>query len=571
MNYIKTAGTVSVISVCLSLLFTFTTPGAAQAGNDKYANSSYEQGYNESDLTVFVFSQSNPGEMDSQVTELLPDINIRATQKWSTMGDEASDYDFSIVKKYHAYNILYIGGGTASVIFKKDFNTIEEFKDMATRDANGNLVPHDYIVPGAYRAALANPKFRQYIINYCKIQIDGGVDGIFLDEVLGGFSGGQMHNWNGNEGFDDYAIADFNKYLMEKYPDYTEKDWKKIFKMTDDNIVKKEVAYNNLTENFNYRKYLKANGWNGSSYNNSPLNPQNPLAKEWGKVTANRMYVENENSFTGKYLKSYWQEIVMALESYAKNKYNKDILITSNGIHPFVDFNSLGLYPYNPDEAAPDYKGADYVPVLNGHLNGSKSLIPLYKKMNVLNYQISGNVPLVIFIDWPCEMMTDYNNLPLSEKKDFWQIYGAEAYASGVYPAFHLKTTIYGDPTARSAGMLEFFRTYISFYKANKELYHKYAYASDKVVMNKANISQNLMFQKDYNRFILHMINHNYNKKIIPQQKLTVTISLARAPAKVYMMSPDFAGIKKPGFTYSNKELTITIDEIKYYNVIVCE
>ncbi len=522
-------------------------------------------------LTVFAFSQLNPGKTDPQVIKLSPDINIRATQKWSTLGDETSDYDFSIIKTYYVHNILYIGGGTASVIFKKDFSTIKEFEDMATRDADGKLVPHDYIVPGAYRGSLANPKFRRYIIDYCKLQIDGGVDGLFLDEVSAGFSGGRVHNFNGNEGFDDYAIADFNKYLMEKYPAYTAKDWKHAFRMTDDNIIKKDVPYNDLGDNFNYRTYLRAHGWDGSAFNNGPLSNANPLAGEWGAVTSNRMYVENENSFTGTYLKLYWGEIVTRLRNYAKTIYNKDILITSNGLFPFVDFNSLGLYTYNPDEATADYKGSDYVPVKNCHLNGTKSLMALYKKINGLSRRISGDVPLVIFIDWPTEMMTNYYKLPLSEKIDFWQIYGAEAYAGGIFPAFHLKTTMNGDPTARSSGVLDFFKTYVRFFKDNKELYHGIEYMPEKIEINKTNISQNLMFQKAGSRYILHLINHNYNRRIIPQRNLAVTVSLDKAPAAIYMVSPDFTGIKRPAFTYNDNTLTLTVDELTYYDVIVWE
>ena len=41
-------------------------------------------------------------------------------------------------------------------------------------------------------------------------------------------------------------------------------------------------------------------------------------------------------------------------------------MITSNGLLPDIDFNSVGMYPYNPDERTPDHRGVDDVPVVDG-------------------------------------------------------------------------------------------------------------------------------------------------------------------------------------------------------------
>src|SRR5689334_20093580 len=73
-------------------------------------------------FTVFAFSQSDVGEPgDPQVYRLAPDINIRAIGKWSTNGDEATDYDFAQIRLYHQKGISFMGSGTASVIFPQDF------------------------------------------------------------------------------------------------------------------------------------------------------------------------------------------------------------------------------------------------------------------------------------------------------------------------------------------------------------------------------------------------------------------------------------------------------------------
>lgn len=102
-----------------------------------------------------------------------------------------------------------MGSGNASVIFPGDFATAEIFDDMVTRDASDEPVPHEEIgQPGAHRGNIFNPAYRDYVLGWAKLQIDGGVDGINLDETNGGFSGGLTHGFNGNEGFDDYTIAD---------------------------------------------------------------------------------------------------------------------------------------------------------------------------------------------------------------------------------------------------------------------------------------------------------------------------------------------------------------------------
>jgi citrate synthase len=112
-----------------------------------------------------------------------------------------------------------------------------------------------------------------------------------------------------------------------------------------------------------------------------------------------------DTSFTATYLRKYWKSMVDELRRYAK----RPILISSNGLLPYVDFNSVGMYPWNPDEQTPDYRGADYVPVVDGHLNGAKSLQANFRYLRNTSREIAGNVPVAVFIDWPNDMMT---NLP---------------------------------------------------------------------------------------------------------------------------------------------------------------
>lgn len=509
------------------------------------------------DWTVYAFSQSEVSQQDPQIYRLDPDVNIRAFQKWSTHGTRPGDYDFGQIGRYHRQRTAFVGGGTVSVIFAEEFADAATFDDMSTRDADNVPVPHDEVVPGARRGTLFNPAYREYLLDWAKVQIDGGVDGLFFDEVISGFSGGQKYGFNGNEGFDDYAIADFTRYLLAKYPAFTPADWQSRFGMTGTNLPRADVPADDLAHNFDYRAYLLAGGWN-----KNPLTPANPLAAEWGDVTDNRLYAE-DTSFTATYLRRYWKSMVDELRAY-----DRRVLITSNGLLPYVDVTSVGMYPWNPDEQTPDGRGVDYVPTVDGHLNGAKSLQGNYRYLVDRNRRIAGNVPVVVFIDWPTDMMTAYLNLPLSEKQDYWRIFGAEAYANGLFPALHLRDTV-GSPTAADSGMLPFFQTYARFFREHANLFRANDYSPREVRVGVGNVSAGLLVQSRTGARTVHLVNHNYDRGVTPQTDFTVRVDVRTCPARVSMVSPDFPGSRSPAFSCRHGRLAVTVDRLDYYDVLV--
>jgi hypothetical protein len=291
------------------------------------------------------------------------------------------------------------------------------------------------------------------------------------------------------------------------------------------------------------------------------------MAGEWGRVTANRMYAD-DSSFTVTYLRRYWKQMVDELRAYARSTAQRQILISSNGLLPYVDFNSVGMYPFNPDGQTPDFRGADYVPVVGGHLNGAKSLQANYRFLKDKSNQIAGDVPVAVFIDWPNDMMTNYLNLPLSEKKDYWQIFGAEAYANGIFPAFHLKDTV-GSPTAEQFGLLGFFQTYSQFYQDHRSLYRHNDHATAPVRVGASNVSASLLVQRGSGARTLHLVNHNYNQGITAQTGFSVAADLASCPSRVTIVSPDFAGSKVAASSCRHGTLTVTVDRLDYYDVLL--
>jgi hypothetical protein len=226
------------------------------------------------------------------------------------------------------------------------------------------------------------------------------------------------------------------------------------------------------------------------------------------------------------------------------------------------------MYPFNPDEQTPDFRGADYVPVVDGHLNGTKSLQTNYRYLYQTSREIAGNVPVVVFIDWPNDMMINYLSLPLSEKQDYWQIFGAEAYANGIFPAFHLKDTV-GNPTAEEYGMLDFFQTYSRFYRDHGYLYRNNRYGTEAVRVGVGNVSASVLASHGSRARTLHLVNHNYDRGIIPQTGFPVEVDVGSCPRRVTMVSPDFAGSKELLSSCRHGTLKVTVDQLKYYDVLV--
>jgi hypothetical protein len=515
-------------------------------------------------VSVYGFSQSGPQEFDPQIDTLQPDIVTRVWSKWMTYGTYASDFDFSLVTQYHQNNIIVVGGLTATVYFYVEATDSTQFKDFVTRDAYNNLLPHNEIVPDAYRGNLANPAYRDYVVQVAKIQIDGGVDGLNFDEANAGYDGGSKYSYNGNEGFDDYHLKDFNTYLANKYPSYTQTDWISKFGMTTANFINTALPLTDLTLNFNYRTYLAEKGF--QAY---PLTTSNPLAAEWGTSVANRLD-SSQNNFLAIYNTKYWKDIVTQVREYARTQYNKEILITSNGLFPYTDFNELGMYDFNQDDNGSQ---ADYVPVSGSNLNGAYSLQSVFQSLYARNRNIAASAPLGLFIDWPTTMMTNYENFTVTEKMDYWRIYAAEAYANGLFMTFHLKTSLIGDATATSEGVLDFMRDYVKFYKKNALYYQPSQPLNLNITTTANNINTSLLYQPGSSKYTLHLVNHNYTigTGMSKLTNITVTFPVDSTPKSVTIYSPDLATSTSLSFTYSNGKVIIQVNELTYYDLIVLD
>src|ERR1019366_8284156 len=322
-----------------------------------------------SKLTVWGFDRimDTNGLFDPQHAELAPDISPEVWSKWHRLGLFPSDYDFSVSARAQALKIAFIGGMTASALFADEPN----FEQVASCDVSGNrlaFTPSD--APAFYRGSLASPLYRQYLIGIAEIQIDGGVDGLFFDELDASYNGA---NWTGNGGFDAANIADFGGYLCAKYPGLTAEQWTARFGIVAADGLDCSLSADQRGRGFDYRGYMARLG-----VQYDPMNARNPLAAEWGWGANTRVDLSS-GSFTTTYANLvYWQSIVLRLRNYARQKYGREIYITANAIFPFVDFQMPNMYEYNSD--APDGSTEDYLPLTGGHFDGTRSWQPALRK-----------------------------------------------------------------------------------------------------------------------------------------------------------------------------------------------
>jgi hypothetical protein len=507
------------------------------------------------DVTVFGFSQVGTHGSDPQVLALAPDMSIRSWTHWDREGIAAADYNVAYLESCHAAGVRFIGGQT-TVTFADEWDTTADFEAVATRDAAGGLVNHDDIVPQLHFGSWSSPAFRDYVLRTSKLQIDAGADGIFFDVVEADFYGA---GFNGDEGFDDGHLADFNAYLLAKYAGAG--DVAARFQMTADNRLRADVPAGDLSCNFNYRRYLARNGWTSN-----PFAPENPLAAEWAPSNGNRV-AGAALGFEQAVTYRHFHEIIDDLRAYARQQYGREIYITANGIFPYVDFQSVGLYGYNQD--SPGNTNVDYVPVVNGHLAGDQSLQPAFRRLRSESAAVAPGAPVVLFIDWPTVPMTNYLNLPSSERQDYWRIFAAEAYANGLFFAFHLSDTI-GDPTADALGLIPLFQSLAAYYRAHGALYHHVTPSSDTAVTSLSSAMTAVADQTTPDRRLVHVVNHQYAGAIVPQSNVIVTVPSARTPVAVALASPDqSADTLSVPFGYAGGQLTVTIPTLIAYDVVI--
>lgn len=548
-----------------------------------------------SKLVVFGYSADAPSEDDPQVYSYLkPDMVLRswfADRGDATISDNYNQ-DFRDVSQ--AMHVVFMAGVNASAIYPEQAPTMRDFDDWATRDAQDRAVTHpEYEQPqfladrrtapsgrgdiGAgqlqppvmQRASLANPRFRARLLKQMETQIDLGADGIVLAESDAlGYRGNKDQGYNGDEGYDRYFLSDFNRYLMDKYPGYSEADWEVQFQMHLNNTINPWFAWDDLRYNFNYQRYLKAAQWADDPRDRAG-HPDRPLAAEWGDVAYPSAGPEGDDGgFLAKDLAYIQKLMILKIRKYARSTKHREIVVAAEGLLPDVDVNE---YPLKRDNRDDGDKPVDYLPLTwNGSLKGSVSLLKAFKSLRARSRQVSGQALLVFYLGLgKDDYAKGYNGLSVEEKEDYWRLYVPEAYACGAFFAYHLRESLGQQPSSLQAGVIDSLCDDAGFYKRNRDLFSGAEDAGRGIRCDDANVACNVTEQAYWRRSVVHLINHNYVYKIAPVSDLAVTVASAVAPAVAYLRSPDMTGSTPVAFSFKAGQLTLQIPTLTYYDVVV--
>ncbi len=267
------------------------------------------------------------------------------------------DFSAPYVADCHAAGTRLVGGTTATALFPDEVSNPQfppvAFDDLATRDASGAPVVHSQILPNMHRGSLAHPAYRDYLVRLCETQIDLGIDGLFFDEINADYQGATYDN---NEGFDAAHLADFNAYLLWRFPGA---DYQSMFAMAARQPAEIGRARRRPEEQ------LRLPALSGQSrLVRRAVRGREPAGCHLGAQRRQSPRPQAPNFVDTAEPYRYWGDIARRLRSYAQQKLGRPVVLTANGVWPLVDFQSVGLYEYNQD--GDGGAQADYVPVTAG-------------------------------------------------------------------------------------------------------------------------------------------------------------------------------------------------------------
>jgi hypothetical protein len=356
-------------------------------------------------------------------------VLVRGWFKWNKAPNFSSYRP--VVEKVHGWGGLFGGGITCSALYDTENGiTREQLLDMATRGTDGNLV-NAWDNKGIRHGSLSSPSYRDYLFRWCRDQIDAGADYLFMDEHTAALS----HK----EGYDDYSLSDFRRYLLEEYhicrgwmPN--DSRWTEKMKI---NLAKPEICPGGTMSSFDYRGYLRVNGWL-----EKPDQPANLLNGAWSQF---RQWRDDR----------VWKGLTERIRTYGREK-GRTILISANGLARYVDLQVLGVWGQWSTQA--------------GHIDLSENKIAYWRSQVQKGRDLAGaRVPVVLFHDWgfgnpPFPWLA----VPPAERAIWMRTGGAEIYAAGAFFAFPVLGPFGCD--AKKDGTLPVISQQAAFYRQHREL-----------------------------------------------------------------------------------------------------
>jgi hypothetical protein len=355
------------------------------------------------DVTLYVISENTDNQTDVEIlSQTGAQVIARGQFKWRETHTHLVAYlqrIAPIVADCHRLGIAYVGGMTCSALYEttpegEPLVTREQFEGWACRGADGQI---KHIGGVYYHGCLNNADYRQYVREYIRHVIDGGLDGIHFDEA--------MSRWFfAGEGYCAACEAAVQQFLAARY---TPEQLKECFGIAD-------LAC------FSYRAHLATQGLVEQP-------GESPLAPAWWLCQLARC----------KELIPQWFAFA---RHHAQEHHGRKLLITSNIYDivanpetalqcPYLDYVMLGH--------ALELECRVHGEVVRGRrLPPHHSYIPMYRMATAFTPEI----PITSFIDWPAGVRF-MQEQPLRVQKDIVRWCTAEAYAAQVYFALPVKSS----------------------------------------------------------------------------------------------------------------------------------
>jgi len=455
------------------------------------------------------------------------DVLIRGWFKWGTAPDYAK-LAF-MVPQAHAMGALFGGGITCSALYDGESGLSDkQVLDMATRGTEGQLIDA-WGEPNCRHGTLSNPAYLEFLLSSCKRQIDAGADVLFMDEITAALQA--------DEGFDDYSIADFRKFLLDRYrkQGWTPADacWQSVFKI---DLADPDIAPDKTIQTLQYRAYLKSRGLSGN-----PHGAGNPLAGEW-------------HTFRQARDDRAWKWLTDAIRAYAATK-GRRVLINANGLARYVDLQVLGVWGH--------WRTKD------GHIDLSESQLEQWGSTVAAGWDMAGRkVPVVLFHDWGFGGFP-WMEVPPEDRRLWIRVRGAEIYAAGGFFAFPVHGPSGND--ARQDGTLSEILRQSRFYHQHEDLYlDAELLGFEPLETSEQGLSLARWRRTSPPSLVLHVINRQ-SAGGMPKRRGPVSITLPtdRVPKSVRLVSPDWDGERLGEARAIGGKLTVTLPELEAYSVAI--
>ena len=500
------------------------------------------------DLALFTINEFDSTPHACRLSMSVPSQSWeRAWFKWGNAPDwEAMAGD---VQRAHAVGALFGGGTTCSALYPHENGiTMAEFMNMATRDPYGKL----YLISNSYyHGSLACPAYLRYVLKWAKLQIDAGVDTLFMDEVNGAYCD--------LEGYDSYGLAAFRRYLIRRFVKRehwspTDPRWKSQFGI---DLGDPKECPDHTMETFDYAAYLRKNNWA-----DQPSQQPNPLASIWGTAGDWGLRAITGDTYCAWRNNSAWHYWVTHIRAYAAQQ-RRRVWIAANGLNRWVDYQIgadlyLTKFPRSP----------------NGQLDCTASYLADWRLFFERSRELldGKDVPIMIFHDWG-DGMPWMDQLTDAERVAWLHSYAPEVFAAGLFFAYPVLGPCGCD--AATNGTLKAVQKQAQFVKTVSPLLRNVVWQDPRMAACTGKVEITVQNQPSRRRVVIHMINRQYQGLTpIRQSNQTLRLATTKRPKAVRIHNADTGTAAAVKWAYDSEALLttrISVPSLLTWNIVEVE